>query len=181
LARRLNLDSLIRLEFTSPLFLYRLKEFHNDLFLVFEHYANKMQRDLPLSLTQQYSAEILYLSGLTDTNNDIALVRRLVGSAKSSVIVGRNSDVFPGVPPISPDELTFAELMEVCLRAGLQRYKGETIPAGRGGESGTTHTTTSSMLQGLKDASEVLKNPKPRKPPSPRQGYRDRDRDRERK
>lgn len=95
---------------------------------------------------------------------------------------------------IPENELTFSEFVECCLRAGYYRYNGEPIPSNHprrdlltnSGSQGT-YTPRDAMLQGIKDIAECLRNPKPKRPPSPRQGRdrgdrgdRDRDRDRDR-
>jgi hypothetical protein len=67
LAENLSLDCLIRLEFNSSQFLYQLKEYHHDLFHVFEFYSNKLARDLALTVTHVHLLEILYQSGLIDS------------------------------------------------------------------------------------------------------------------
>ena len=70
LAENLSLDCLIRLEFNSPQFLYQLKEYHHDLFSVFEFYSNKLARDLALTVTHIHLLEILFQSGLIDSYQD---------------------------------------------------------------------------------------------------------------
>jgi hypothetical protein len=70
LAENLSLDCLIRLEFNSSRFLYQLKEYHHDLFHVFEFYSNKLARDLALTVTHVHLLDILYQSGLIDSYQD---------------------------------------------------------------------------------------------------------------
>lgn len=70
LAENLSLDCLIRLEFNSSHFLYQLKEYHHDLFNVFEFYSNKLARDLALTVTHIHLLEILFQSGLIDSYQD---------------------------------------------------------------------------------------------------------------
>lgn len=96
-AKKLSLDCLLRLEFNSNSFLYQLKEFHHDLFAVFEFYSNKMQRDLPLTLTNQLMLEIFYQSGLVDSTQDTyqnnqMLHTKYIKLLHNNMIIGRTTE-----------------------------------------------------------------------------------------
>jgi hypothetical protein len=81
---------------------------------------------------------------------------------------------------IPTTELTFSEFVECCVRAGYHRYFNEPIPANHPKRELMTNQDVYSlhdaMLQGVRDVSECLKNPKSKRPPSPKQGRGDRER-----
>lgn len=94
LAQNLSLDCLIRLEFNSSQFLYQLKEYHHDLFQVFEFFSNKLARDLALTVTHQHLLEILHQSGLIDqyqeTPQNMQMIQvKFINFLTSPLTVGR--------------------------------------------------------------------------------------------
>jgi hypothetical protein len=97
LAESLSLDCLIRLEFNSSQLLYQLKEYHHDLFQVFEFYSNKLSRDLALTVTHQHLLEILYQSGLIDsyqeTYQNMQMIQlKFINLLSHPLIIGREKN-----------------------------------------------------------------------------------------
>jgi hypothetical protein len=171
LAERLNLDCLFRMEFCDVETLCEMRHYHNDVFLVFDHYAAKMQRDLPLTLTMEFATEIFYQSGLVDTPEDVAIVKKIADKANAGILIGRAPVSGVEAPPRG--ELTFAEFMEVCARIGVKEYLGK--PYEEDGEDpNEVMNKADAMLRGMQDVGECLTHPKPRKLPSPRPDERDR-------
>lgn len=170
LAQQLNLDCLFRMEMCESENLYEMRHYHNDVFLVFDQYASKMERDLPLTLTCEIAAEILYQSGLINTPDDVAHVLKYVNKAKSGLIVGRTplEDIDAANVLMPKDELTFAEFFETCCRIGVKEYLG------KASDDIEEMTMADAMLHALQDVGECLTKPKPRKLPSPRPDERDR-------
>jgi hypothetical protein len=82
---------------------------------------------------------------------------------------------------IPTTELTFSEFVECCLRAGYARYFNQPIPPNHPKKELLTHQGSTgiyslhdSMLQGVRDVSESLRNPKAKRPTSPKgRGERD--------
>mmetsp|Transcript_19857 Transcript_19857/g.28545 ORF Transcript_19857/g.28545 Transcript_19857/m.28545 type:complete len:481 (+) Transcript_19857:89-1531(+) len=168
LARKLNLDCLVRMELCDEYNLYQMRQYHNDVFVVFEYYSTKMQRDLPTTITLEYATEAINNGGLLDEPDDVALVSRLADNARSGMIAGREHlNYAKGVTNDLPqDELTFAEFFETVMRAGLVQYVGKQVQPESEEEDIDTralYTTSEAMLKGLRDVGKGFHNPMPRK------------------
>lgn len=80
---------------------------------------------------------------------------------------------------IPRSELTFSEFVECCIRAGYYRYYNQPVPKNHPKKESLTNADVyslhDSMLQGVRDVADCLKNPKSKRPPSPK-GRGDRER-----
>ena len=154
IAHKYRLPFLIRETFCSDDCLWRMRELYDQLFLTFEKYAVKSNRDHPTTLTIEIMAEILYDAQLQEeqvgTPKAIAKTQALLVEVKKGIIVGRSrldasdqsaeSKTFPITPP-AENEFTFSEYVDASARSGIIKY----------GSGDRALSLQDSILNGLRD------------------------------
>ena len=117
LAQNLNVSSFIRyVMFSSDHFLDKLREMHEDLFLVFEKYCAKASREVSVTLTMELMANIMCDAKLTSEAGAPEMAAELYTQCRGGIINGRLIPDGIDVPPPSDDEFTFAEYVEAVCR-----------------------------------------------------------------
>ena len=117
LAQNLNVSAFVRYTmFNSDRFLSKLREKHEDLFLVFEKYCAKTVREASVSLTMELMANILCDARLLNEEGAPEVAADLYTQCRGGIINGRciPDDIDMPTPPDS--EFTFAEFVEGLCR-----------------------------------------------------------------
>lgn len=161
LTNKLNLPCLVRAELCSEENLSLMRQYHSDLFLTFECYANILLRDMPLTITSEQMSEILFDAGLIESASNVKVVDGILHACRDGMIKGRGVFYDPSDPDLDTrfpeDEFTFPEYCEGIMRAGIMYYgNGDNFPIdeAEADEDSTHHEPLSmieSMLQGLED------------------------------
>ena len=164
LTEKLHLPCLIRAEMCAEENLSFMRQYHADLFNVFEGYANSLLRELPLTITCAQMAELLFDAGLTDSPTNLKIAENILKSTREGMIKGRAVFFDPDDPKsgsrFPDDEFTFPEFFEGVQRGGILFYyaSGDKVPQSdaedEGDDESSQHEPLSlieSMLQGLED------------------------------
>jgi hypothetical protein len=142
LTERYEMRSMLKAVFVSTTFLNQLREWHDELFSVFNKYASR-SRELPSSISYKDFTDCLYDAGLTvpaetDTKgNPISFeydtVEALLAHVRTGSIYGRPVVVTGGAAAaagglpddiIPDDEFTYPEMVEaICVHA-FNKYRG---------------------------------------------------------
>lgn len=127
LAERHQLQSVLKYAFCSDECLAYIRPLNDDVQIVFNRYASKMQ-DVPVSITLEDLTEVMFTAGLLSDASDTAKARTLLTQIKKSTIFGT------GAPPTNKGEVevSFPEFVEVVARAGFQRFydpEGDNVDA----------------------------------------------------
>lgn len=127
-AERLSLPTVLKGYFCSDEVLFGIRNFHDDMFCVFERFASRSHQ-LPTSLKIVNLTECLHLAGLLSDVNDVSQARWLFEAVRSGAIKGRDKERSANLSeakyaddPIPEDELTFPEFVEVSARAGYYKF-----------------------------------------------------------
>ena len=159
LAQRFRLPVLIRQTFCSDECLLKMRDFHDQLFLTFERYAVKSNRDHPTTLTIEIMSELLYDAQLIEEFSGpraTAKTAQLLAEVKLGVIVGRSKLDATDSSSISPpdeNEFTFAEFVDASARAAVTRYSS----------GGKPYAVLEYILAGIKDVANAQHKPAPLK------------------
>ena len=162
LTNKLNLSCLVRAELCAEENLSFMKQYHSDLFLIFESHANSLLRELPLTITSEQMAEILFDAGLIESASNVKIADNILKATREGMIRGRSVYLDPDDPDCNmsrfpEDEFTFPEFYEGVQRAGIIYYaNGENFPSSdHEGDDDSSHqeplSMIESMLQGLED------------------------------
>ena len=161
LTNKLNLACLVRAELCSEENLSFMRQYHADLFLTFEGYANSLLREFPLTITAEQMAEILFDAGLIESASNVKIADNILRATREGMIRGRAVFLDPDDPDSASrfpeDEFTFPEFCEGVQRAGIIYYaNGENFPSSdHEGDEESSHqeplSMIESMLQGLED------------------------------
>jgi hypothetical protein len=160
LTNKLNLPCLVRAELCSEENLSFMRQYHSELFLTFETYANTLLREFPLTITSEQVAEILFDAGLIESASNVKIVDSILRATREGMIRGREVYFDPSDPQADSrfpeDEFTFSEFCEGVQRAGIIYYaNGENFPSEHEGDDESSQheplTMIESMLQGLED------------------------------
>jgi hypothetical protein len=142
-AERFEMKSVLKESFMSTHFLNQLREWHDELFAVFNKYAGR-SRELPSSINYVDMTMMLYDAGLTEAEetdtkgNPISFehvtVKKLLQEVRQGTINGRavideaaaNKNGGGGIPDdiIPGDEFTYPEMVEAICRHSFNRYRG---------------------------------------------------------
>jgi hypothetical protein len=172
LANKMNLSCLIRAEICSNENLSMMRQYHSEMFLIFEGYANSLLRDLPLTITIEQMAEILFEAGLIESAANVNIVNKILKATREGMIKGRAVFYDPDDPQAGTrfpeDEFTFSEFFEGVQRAGIIYYSNDSNS--HEDENGDVQhmSMIDSMLQGLEDvvvarAKKIERNKSPNK------------------
>lgn len=175
LTNKLNLPCLVRAELCAEENLSFMRQYHGEIFLTFESYANVLLRDLPLTITTEQMAEVLFDAGLIESASNIKIAENILQDTRKGLIKGRSVYYDPDDPNdadrFPDDEYTFSEFFEGIQRAGIIYYaNGDNFPSGEiEGDDMSSHqeplSMIESMLQGLEDV-VAARNRKPAPSPS---------------
>jgi hypothetical protein len=165
--------SVSRLVFCSDEVLYGIRLLHNDLFTVFEKYAQK-SNTLPTSLKIEHLTECLQVAGFTDMKKDRALELFKQSRETCTCIYGRNNNPIPTLleppkfldEPIPEAEIIYPEFVECIARAGYQRFFNNPS-LGIKAETGQMMTLAECMLRGIKMVVNILNPPVQQTPTNP--------------
>ena len=117
LAQSLNVSSFVRyVMFSSDQFLSKLREMHEDLFLVFEKYCAKASREASVTLTMELMANVLCDAKLLQEEGAPEAAADLYTKCRTGIINGRFIPADIDVPAPPDDEFTFAEYVEAICR-----------------------------------------------------------------
>lgn len=159
----MNFPCVTKLVFCSDAVLFGLKAYHDELFTVFEKFAQK-SHTLPTSLKCDHLAECLNVVGLLDGKAEVRKekARALHEESRSGRIFGRGR-VNPMLDPpkfvdepTPEDELIFPEFVECAARAGVLKFLK--TPQGMK-ENGESMSIAECMLRGVQMVTTALNPP----------------------
>ncbi len=146
IGERCEMLSMLKDEFVSTSTLNQIREWHDELFAVFNKYAGRA-RELPSSISYKDITDMLYDAGLTEPSetdtkgNPVAFefdtVAALLTSVRSGLINGRpavgdgssegkNDGGGSALPDdvIPDDEFTYPEMVEAICRHSFNKFRG---------------------------------------------------------
>lgn len=159
LTNKLNLPCLVRAELCAEENLSLMRQYHSDLFLIFESYANTLLRDMPLTITAEQMAEILFDAGLIDSASNVQMVDEILKDTREGMIMGRAVFYDPDDPDFDSrfpeDEFTFPEFCEGIQRAGIAYYtNGDNFRGDEADDDSTQQHEPLSMIESMLQALE---------------------------
>ena len=128
LAERFEFDSVLKEAFCSSEVLDALREFHNDMFAVFNKYAMR-SRELPSTMKAENMGELLYDAGMLDREKDMHYVKSLLSCIRRGSIFGTpprpasDSDSMYE-DPVGPTEYSFSEMVEGLCWSSFYKLRG---------------------------------------------------------
>lgn len=145
-AERMEMKSVLKETFVSTHVLNQVREWHDDLFAVFNKYAGR-SRELPSSLSYKDMTDMLYDAGMTEASEtdtkgypisfEMTTAENLLTEVRQGTINGRKiiepviegnsaEEDQSGLPDdvIPENEFTYPEMVEAICRHAFNRYRG---------------------------------------------------------